>query len=652
MVSSYPPDFQPSAQFKKNITTGEEQRALYAEQVDQLYSNALLGMLATVIISLVLALIQRDVTPGTTLIVWVAVLAVISLLRYGDTRAFRRRSPQASEVGYWRGRFIVGLALSGMAWGSSAIFLFPIESLAHQIFLVFVIGGMVAGAAAAFSSVMKAFLAYSVPALGPIVVRLVLLGDEFHLAMGGMALLFGVMMFIIARRIKTVRDTSVKLRFENTGLVSYLTALERTEKALREAHDELELRVEERTGELRNAYESLKVETKEREQAESQLRQAQKMEAIGTLAGGVAHDFNNMLAIILGNAELALDDLDGKPEARGNIEQIVKASKRATGLVRQILAFSRKTEPGKNSLMLAPLVKETYQLLRGALPSTINTELDLNAASDAIIGDPSQIQQVLMNLATNAAHAMEERGGTLLIGLSTVTLTDPDQMPEPDMQPGCYVKLCVKDTGTGMAEDVQRRMFEPFFTTKELGKGTGMGLAVAYGIVRSHGGAISVESKVGEGSNFAIVLPCAGAAEKKEQGEAGGVPLGTERILLVDDEPAVAEMASRTLRRLGYEVTSAISGRAALETFLKEPARFDLVITDQTMPDLTGIDLAQRMLQVRKDLPVILITGHSETVSPEKATSVGISEFVMKPVSKREMAETVRRVLDRRDSSS
>ncbi len=223
--------------FGISTTAAEEQRALYAEQVKQLYSNALLGLLASAINALVLVVIQRDVTSRAALIAWVALLAVISLLRYSDIRTFRRRSPDASEADHWGRRFIVGLALSGMAWGSSAIFIFPIESLAHQTFLAFVIGGMVAGAAAAFSSVMKAFLAYSVPALSPIIIRFALLGDEFHLAMGGMTLLFGVMMFFIAKRINTVRITSVKLRFENTGLVSYVTEQRRMEEALRESEE-------------------------------------------------------------------------------------------------------------------------------------------------------------------------------------------------------------------------------------------------------------------------------------------------------------------------------------------------------------------------------------------------------------------------------
>jgi len=381
-------------------------------------------------------------------------------------------------------------------------------------------------------------------------------------------------------------------------------------------------------------------------QIEQQLRQKQKMEAIGTLAGGIAHDFNNMLAVILGNAELALDELHGSSDVKRSVDQIVKASKRARDLVKQILTFSRKSEHGKNALKLTPLIKETFKLLRGSLPSTIHMKLDLRAASDAVIGDPSQIQQILMNLAANAAHAMQERGGSLLVALSDAAFTRPDKMPDADMEPGRYVKLRVKDTGTGMTEEVQKRIFEPFFTTKEASHGTGMGLAVVYGIVKSHGGAISVESRAGEGSTFTVFLPCAKVPAKEEQERAGTVPGGTERILFVDDEPAVLEMTRQVLQRLGYDVVAAAGGSEALKAFTREPQRFDLIITDQTMPDLTGIEIAKKMLKMRKDMPIILITGYSETLSKERALAAGIREFLMKPLSKETLAGTVRRVLD------
>ncbi len=386
---------------------------------------------------------------------------------------------------------------------------------------------------------------------------------------------------------------------------------------------------------------------KERARLEEQLRQSLKMEAVGTLAGGIAHDFNNMLAVVLGNAELALDDMKGDDGPRRNIEQIIKASKRARDLVRQILTFSRKSAQEKKPLRLTDLAKDTFRLLRGVLPSTVRMELDVKTGSDTVVGDASQIQQIVMNLAANGAYAMREKGGALTIGVSGLTLREGDPMPSPEMEPGRYVRLTVRDTGTGMTEEVRRRLFEPFFTTKQPDEGTGMGLAVVFGIVKSHGGAITVESSPGEGSLFSVFLPYADIETRDEKEKEGALPGGNERILLVDDEPLIVEMAAQMLKRLGYTVTTARNGSEALEVFLAGPHRFDLVITDQTMPDLTGIALAKRLLEIRGDLPVILFTGYSETVSAERARAEGVREFIMKPMAKREVAEAIRRVLDK-----
>jgi len=379
---------------------------------------------------------------------------------------------------------------------------------------------------------------------------------------------------------------------------------------------------------------------------EAQLRQTQKMEAIGTLAGGIAHDLNNVLAAIIGFTEMVIDDVSDNADARHKMEQVLKASFRGRDLVRQILAFSRKAEGERKEVSLTSLVKETHVLLRAALPSTITMDLAVTTNDDYVRGDLTQLQQVLMNLATNAAYAMRDDGGLLTIGVSSVTFSERSLLPDADMEPGTYVKLTVKDTGTGMTEEVRRRLFEPFFTTKEPGQGTGMGLAVVYGLVKSHGGAVTVQSEIGQGSVFEVFLPQAQKPEKTKETTTTSVPTGTERILFVDDEELIVETARSVLTGLGYRVTTAQHGSEAWNLFVEDPFRFDLVITDQTMPSVTGVTLAQKMLEVRKDIPIILCTGHSDSVSPEKAQDIGIRAFVMKPATRKELAEIIRRVLD------
>ena len=435
----------------------------------------------------------------------------------------------------------------------------------------------------------------------------------------------GVLLTIIAHRLRTVRAA----------------------EALRKAHDELEHRVQERTVELQKAYETLKAETEERRHLEEQLRQSQKMEATGTLAGGIAHDFNNILAAMIGFTEMVLDDVSDNAEVRQKMERVLKAGLRGRDLVRQILAFSRKSEGERKEISLTPLITETHALLRASLPSTIRMPLVINASDDYVLADPTQLQQVLMNLATNGAHAMREEGGDLTIGLSLATFSHGSSLPDPDLKPGVYVQLTVNDTGTGMAEDVRQRIFEPFFTTKGPGQGTGMGLAVVYGIVKSHGGTVTARTEVGRGSTFEVFLPRARKGEaRKEETTRLELPTGTERILFVDDEELLLEMGRSMLESLGYRVTVAQHPTNAWNLFLEDPLRFDLVITDQTMPDVTGLSLAQKMLAVRKGMPIILCSGYSEMVSTEKAKDVGISAFVMKPVMRNELAETLRRVMD------
>ena len=381
-------------------------------------------------------------------------------------------------------------------------------------------------------------------------------------------------------------------------------------------------------------------------QLEVQLRQSQKLEAIGTLAGGIAHDFNNVLAAIMGYAEMSREDLPPGHPVQGSMEQILKASKRARDLVRQILSFSRLTENQRAPVKLAPIIEEGMNLLRSSLPVTIDIKLDIASRDEVVLADGTQIHQILMNLCTNAAQAMEE-GGVLELSLARVDLDPGAAQMHPGLKPGPYLRLRVADTGQGIEPEQLKRIFDPFFTTKDTGKGTGMGLSVVHGIVQDHGGCITVESEVGKGSTFCVFLPVLQGAAPAEPEGSGELPRGSESILLVDDEPSLVEVGQRLLERLGYRVTAATSSPEALEIFKRSPHRFDLVITDFTMPKLTGAKLAEELLRIRPGLPIIISTGFSDRINPELAREMGIKSFVYKPLSAKEMARVIRQALAR-----
>ena len=383
-----------------------------------------------------------------------------------------------------------------------------------------------------------------------------------------------------------------------------------------------------------------------RKNLEEQLLQSQKMEAVGTLAGGIAHDFNNILSGIMGYSQLAKMKAPEDSEVIADLDQVLQAGNRAKALVQQILTLSRRHKQEKQPLQLRYLVKEVLKLLRATLPTTIEIREDLAKDAGIVNADPNQVHQVIMNLCTNAGHAMEERGGVLTIGLENVKLDEIEASRYLDLDAGSYLRLTVSDTGHGMSPDTIAQIFDAYFTTKEIGEGTGLGLSVAHGIVKSHGGTIRVYSEPGKGSTFYVYLPIIKEAEKPQEESARPVPTGNERILFIDDEPMIVDIGKQTLGQLGYDVVSSMSSIEALELFRAEPDRFDLVITDMTMPHITGDKLAQELIRIRSDIPVILCTGFSKQISEEKVKRIGIRAFVMKPILRRALGETVRKVLD------
>jgi PAS domain S-box-containing protein len=396
----------------------------------------------------------------------------------------------------------------------------------------------------------------------------------------------------------------------------------------------------------RSATIAFALDITERKNLESQLRHAQKMEAVGTLAGGIAHDFNNILGIILGNIDLALEDVPEWNPARYNLEEVRKASLRAKDLVRQILSFSRKAEVEQKPLKMAPIVGECLTLLRSSIPTRIEIRKHLDARADTIRGDSTQIHQVLINLCANAAHAMGEKGGVLEVFLENESMEEARVVSSGELKTGSYLRLTVRDTGHGMEPRVLERIFDPYFTTKQPGEGTGMGLAVVHGIVKSHGGAILVESDPGRGSAFHLFFPVVEMQAAPEPPKPLPLAGGSERILVVDDEKSLAVLLKSILERLGYQAVAETSPVEALKDFQQEPGLFDLVITDMTMPQMTGSELVARLMEIRPDIPVILCTGYSEGIDEARAAGLGIRAFLLKPLMLRKLAETVRRVLD------
>jgi len=383
----------------------------------------------------------------------------------------------------------------------------------------------------------------------------------------------------------------------------------------------------------------------EQQKLEAQLHQAQKMEALGTLSGGIAHDFNNILAAVVGFSELVESHVPKGSREGHYVKRIVEASLRGRELVKQMLSFSRKTEAEKKPLLLSSIVKETAKLLRATAPSFVSIRTRIASDSMFIFADPSQVQQVVMNLCTNAVHAMREKGGVLDIGLSSITIPPSDENIH-GMKPGPYVVLTISDTGIGISPDIIDRIYDPFFTTKDIGEGTGLGLSVVHGIVKQSDGYIFVESQPGKGTAFTVCFPEISEEATAEAPEDTAISTGSERILFVDDEEAIVELGEDILAELGYAVTSRKNGTEALSLLLRDPSRFDLVITDVTMPEMTGVDLAREVLAVRPDMPIIMCTGHSHLVDEATARAAGIRAFVMKPLTRRELARTIRQVLD------
>ena len=385
-----------------------------------------------------------------------------------------------------------------------------------------------------------------------------------------------------------------------------------------------------------------------RKSLEAHLLQAQRLESIGILAVGIAHDFDNILSIIRGFTNIAIHKVPEKSRAKQNLDGALRGVQRAADLVKQIIAFSRQSKPERRPVLVSSIVEDAVSLLKVSFPSTIEIRLDLQVGSGTVYADPTQIHQILMNLGTNAAHAMREKGGILEVSLLEVEMDAAALAGLPDISPGDYLRMTVSDTGEGITPEVLDRIFDPYFSTTERGEGTGLGLSVVHGIVKSHGGAITVHSKPLEGTTFHTYLPLMDYKAEPEEQVIPYEPLigGNERILFVDDEEDMVFLARQLLESLGYGVDTRTTGVEALALFRAQPDRFDLVITDMRLPGMTGERLAENIKKIRRDTPIILCTGFGEDISKERARRMGVREVLLKPLVDIDLTKTIRKVLD------
>jgi nitrogen-specific signal transduction histidine kinase/ActR/RegA family two-component response regulator len=399
-------------------------------------------------------------------------------------------------------------------------------------------------------------------------------------------------------------------------------------------------------GETPDYYMAIVQDVTARKKLEEQFRQAQKMEAMGTLAGGIAHDFNNILASINGYTELSQLKLQGNPEVREYLGSVLRAGSRAAALVRQILAFSRREELERTPISLGPIVSESVKLLRATIPATIEFVTDLETETPTVLADATQIHQVLMNLGTNAWHAMKESGGQIEFRLKRCVVDETLAASQPRLRPGLYTTISVRDNGCGMDQATAQRIFEPFFTTKQQGEGTGLGLAVVHGIMESHDGSVAVYSQPGEGTVFHLYFPAHGGEVAAIEIEESKVPTGHgELILFLDDEELLVRLGKKTLTSLGYTVEASMQPEAALALVRSDPSRFALVLTDHTMPGMTGLAFANELRRIRPGLPVVLMTGYSGSLLPERIQEAGVRQVLLKPITLRALGTAVHEIL-------
>jgi signal transduction histidine kinase/CheY-like chemotaxis protein len=609
-------------------------RQVLAAQVRLLYGNANVGVGVTLVATSILGYLQWEVVAHPVVLSWCLYMFLVATGRFTLASRYWRSARSSLETRRWRAGFAVGAGLAGTGWGAAGILLYPEVRPVNQLFLVFMLGGMMLGGASILAARPEAYLAFILPAgLAP-AVRLMLQGDEAHLAMALMASLFTLATVITTRRIHLTIVSSLNLRFENATLVENLQAATHRAEALNE---QLEVRVQERTAELHRSTQQLRAEIAQREQIEEQLLRTRKLESLSVLAGGIAHDFNNFLAVVQGNVELAKAQLDRDAPVQALLDETASACKRAALLSTQLLTFSKGGAPVRRLVSLAQLIMDAIPLVRAGAQTSFDVCISENLRAAEV--DPGQIGQVLHNILLNARQAMPE-GGTIKVQAENVDLKTAAGIDS-------RVRISVQDHGCGIPDDDLPRIFDPYFTTK-LG-GSGLGLATAYAIIAKHGGSLSVQTKSGDGTVFIIDLPASEESPAPQASLTAYIQTGTERILVMDDEKALRNLMKNVLIKLGYEVQTAEDGAEAIVLF--ENAKgcgrgFDAILLDLTVSGgMGGLEAAARLKELDPSVKLIVSSGYSEAPVLSDLRKYGFDDIIPKPWTIARVSEVVRRVL-------
>ena len=634
---------------------------LLLEQINHLADQSHIASLGVITASIVTGIVFWPLVVHANLILWGTATILITLIRHFFIIRYRRSKVPAADYLRWKNLFFWLILISGTIWGSSAIFIFPETSFLHQVFLSFILVTMVSGAVGTFSAVLPVFLAYAIPALLPLFIVFINAGTPIQQTMGGIILLYLSLVSISAYHLFNTTRTNLKLQFENIDLIHFLEQekhraatinknlkdevfeRKRIEKVLKKHRENLEIMVDERTNALKKSNIDLKIEIADRKQLEKQLLQAQKIEAIGTMAAGIAHDFNNILSGIQGNTSLALLNIDATHEHYNRFNDIESYISSGTELTRQLLDFASSKTSNQKPIDINQLINDTASMFcRTKKELVLHTYY--NNTNKVTEADSGQIRQAIINLLVNAWQAMPN-GGDINIVTEDITIKDMENTLYK-ISSGDYIKISISDSGIGMAPSLTAKIFDPFYTTKKKGEETGLGLSSVYGIIKSHDGHISVDSRPDKGSTFHIYLPVSHKQTPLIHPPDESIATGSETILIIDDEPNILEIGKEMLEALGYQVHCAQNGQEAINFYTSYKDKINLILLDMIMPGMSGEQVYERLVEINPDVKVLLSSGYSQSDPTERILEKGCNGFIQKPFKIQLLSQTIRKILN------